>query len=245
MSDYRVEMKNVHKSYGDNDVVKGVNLNVANNEVVVMIGASGAGKSTVLRMINGLETVTSGEILIDGEDIAHKGTNINKVREKIGMVFQHFNLFPNMSVMGNVTLAPTELGIASKEEAIKQAKAMLEVVGLTDKADAMPAQLSGGQQQRVAIARALTQTPTIILADEPIASLDPQTTKRVMDDLRRINQEMGITVVANLHSVEVAQAYATRIIGIRAGQKVFDGPVAEATDEIIASIYSGNEQEVS
>ena len=107
MSQYRVEMKNVHKSFGDNDVVKGVNLNVANNEVVVMIGASGAGKSTVLRMINGLETVTSGEILIDGEDIAHKGTNINKVREKIGMVFQHFNLFPNMSVMGNITLAPT------------------------------------------------------------------------------------------------------------------------------------------
>lgn len=163
MSDYRVEMKNVHKSYGDNDVVKGVNLNVANNEVVVMIGASGAGKSTVLRMINGLETVTSGEILIDGEDIAHKGTNINKVREKIGMVFQHFNLFPNMSVMGNVTLAPTELGIASKEEAIKQAKAMLEVVGLTDKADAMPAQLSGGQQQRVAIARALAMHPDIML----------------------------------------------------------------------------------
>ena len=222
MSQYRVEMKNVHKSFGDNDVVKGVNLNVANNEVVVMIGASGAGKSTVLRMINGLETVTSGEILIDGEDIAQKGTNINKVREKIGMVFQHFNLFPNMSVMGNITLAPIELGIASKEEATQQAKEMLEVVGLTDKADAMPAQLSGGQQQRVAIARALAMHPDIMLFDEPTSALDPEMVGDVLGVMRRLAKQ-GMTMVIVTHEIGFAEKVASRLIFIDKGRIAEDG----------------------
>ena len=241
MSDYRVEMKNVHKSYGDNDVVKGVNLNVANNEVVVMIGASGAGKSTVLRMINGLETVTSGEILIDGEDIAHKGTNINKVREKIGMVFQHFNLFPNMSVMGNVTLAPTELGIASKEEAIKQAKAMLEVVGLTDKADAMPAQLSGGQQQRVAIARALAMHPDIMLFDEPTSALDPD----VLGVMRRLAKQ-GMTMVIVTHEMGFAKEVADRVVFFDNGtileqgtpEDIFEHPKEERTKSFLNKVLN-------
>lgn len=243
MSDYRVEMKNVHKSYGDNDVVKGVNLNVANNEVVVMIGASGAGKSTVLRMINGLETVTSGEILIDGEDIAHKGTNINKVREKIGMVFQHFNLFPNMSVMGNVTLAPTELGIASKEEAIKQAKAMLEVVGLTDKADAMPAQLSGGQQQRVAIARALAMHPDIMLFDEPTSALDPEMVGEVLEVMQELANE-GMTMVVVTHEMGFAKSVADEVWFMADGYilerskpaEMFDNPQNDRAKDFIGKI---------
>lgn len=245
MSDYRVEMKNVHKSYGDNDVVKGVNLNVANNEVVVMIGASGAGKSTVLRMINGLETVTSGEILIDGEDIAHKGTNINKVREKIGMVFQHFNLFPNMSVMGNVTLAPTELGIASKEEAIKQAKAMLEVVGLTDKADAMPAQLSGGQKQRVAIARALAMHPDIMLFDEPTSALDPEMVGDVLGVMRRLAKQ-GMTMVIVTHEMGFAKEVADRVVFFDNGtileqgtpEDIFEHPKEERTKSFLNKVLS-------
>ena len=245
MSDYRVEMKNVHKSYGDNDVVKGVNLNVANNEVVVMIGASGAGKSTVLRMINGLETVTSGEILIDGADIAHKGTNINKVREKIGMVFQHFNLFPNMSVMGNVTLAPTELGIASKEEAIKQAKAMLEVVGLTDKADAMPAQLSGGQQQRVAIARALAMHPDIMLFDEPTSALDPEMVGDVLGVMRRLAKQ-GMTMVIVTHEMGFAKEVADRVVFFDNGtileqgtpEDIFEHPKEERTKSFLNKVLN-------
>ena len=239
MSDYRVEMKNVHKSYGDNDVVKGVNLNVANNEVVVMIGASGAGKSTVLRMINGLETVTSGEILIDGEDIAHKGTNINKVREKIGM------LFPNMSVMGNVTLAPTELGIASKEEAIKQAKAMLEVVGLTDKADAMPAQLSGGQQQRVAIARALAMHPDIMLFDEPTSALDPEMVGDVLGVMRRLAKQ-GMTMVIVTHEMGFAKEVADRVVFFDNGtileqgtpEDIFEHPKEERTKSFLNKVLN-------
>ena len=154
MTKTRVEMQNVHKSYGNNDVIKGVDLKVEDNEVVVLIGPSGAGKSTVLRMINGLETTTSGDIVIDGEDIAKPGVNIDQVRQKIGMVFQHFNLFPNMSVKQNITLSPTELGLRTKAEADAEAVKLLEQVGLTDKADAMPDSLSGGQKQRVAIARA-------------------------------------------------------------------------------------------
>ena len=245
MSQYRVEMKNVHKSFGDNDVVKGVNLNVANNEVVVMIGASGAGKSTVLLMINGLETVTSGEILIDGEDIAHKGTNINKVREKIGMVFQHFNLFPNMSVMGNITLAPIELGIASKEEATQQAKEMLEVVGLTDKADAMPAQLSGGQQQRVAIARALAMHPDIMLFDEPTSALDPEMVGDVLGVMRRLAKQ-GMTMVIVTHEMGFAKEVADRVVFFDNGTileqgtptDIFEHPKEERTKSFLNKVLN-------
>ena len=245
MSQYRVEMKNVHKSFGDNDVVKGVNLNVANNEVVVMIGASGAGKSTVLRMINGLETVTSGEILVDGEDIAHKGTDITKVREKIGMVFQHFNLFPNMSVMGNITLAPTELGIASKDEAVKQAKEMLEVVGLTDKADAMPAQLSGGQQQRVAIARALAMHPDIMLFDEPTSALDPEMVGDVLGVMRRLAKQ-GMTMVIVTHEMGFAKEVADRVVFFDNGtileqgkpEDIFEHPKEERTKNFLNKVLN-------
>ena len=162
---YKVQVKNLHKSYGSNEVLKGISLDVKPNEVVCMIGPSGSGKSTFLRCINKLEEPNSGQIYVDGYDIADPQVNINKVRENIGMVFQHFNLFPNMNVLANITLAPVQLGKLTTEEAKKAAMHYLDLVGLADKADADPTKLSGGQQQRVAIARALAMKPDVMLFD--------------------------------------------------------------------------------
>lgn len=218
----RVEMRDVHKRFGANDVIKGINLQVADNEVVVLIGPSGAGKSTVLRMINGLETTSSGEILIDGDNIADPKTDLNKVREKIGMVFQHFNLFPNMSVLGNITLAPVELGIRNKQDAETQAKQFLDVVGLADKADAMPASLSGGQKQRVAIARALAMHPEIMLFDEPTSALDPEMVGDVLGVMRRLAKQ-GMTMVIVTHEMGFAREVADRVVFFADGQLLEDG----------------------
>lgn len=218
----RVEMRDVHKRFGANDVIKGINLQVADNEVVVLIGPSGAGKSTVLRMINGLETTSSGEILIDGDNIADPKTDLNKVREKIGMVFQHFNLFPNMSVLGNITLAPVELGLRNKQDAEAQAKQFLDVVGLADKADAMPASLSGGQKQRVAIARALAMHPEIMLFDEPTSALDPEMVGDVLGVMRRLAKQ-GMTMVIVTHEMGFAREVADRVVFFADGQLLEDG----------------------
>ena len=165
---YKVQVKDLHKSYGSNEVLKGIDLNVKPSEVVCMIGPSGSGKSTFLRCINKLEEPNSGHVYVDGYDIADPKVNINRVRQNIGMVFQHFNLFPNMNVLQNITLAPVELGKMSKDEAKKAAMHYLDLVGLSDKADANPTKLSGGQQQRVAIARALAMKPDVMLFDEQI-----------------------------------------------------------------------------
>lgn len=247
-----IEFDHVSKIYPNGVVgLKDINLTIQPGEFVVVVGLSGAGKSTLMRAINRLHDISEGDVRIDGTSITKaKGKQLLHIRRQIGMIFQNFNLVNRATVLKNVLTGrvgyyPTWkmiFGLFSAEDK-QRAYEALGTVDLQDKVYTRADQLSGGQQQRVSIARALTQTPQIILADEPIASLDPQTTKRVMDDLRRINQEMGITVVANLHSVELAQEYATRIIGIRAGEKVFDGPVAEATDEAIAEIYSGEEQE--
>ncbi|KRL87033.1 ABC-type polar amino acid transport system, ATPase component [Lacticaseibacillus pantheris DSM 15945 = JCM 12539 = NBRC 106106] len=215
-------MKDVHKRYGDNEVIKGVDLTVQDNEVVVMIGPSGAGKSTVLRMINGLETTTSGDVVVDGENIAQSGVDMNKVRQNIGMVFQHFNLFPNMSVLQNITLAPTELGLMSKEQAEKEARDMLEIVGLTDKIDAMPAQLSGGQKQRVAIARALAMHPDTMLFDEPTSALDPEMVGDVLGVMRKLAKE-GMTMVIVTHEMGFAKEVADRVIFFGDGQILEQG----------------------
>ncbi|WP_390405616.1 amino acid ABC transporter ATP-binding protein [Lacticaseibacillus jixiensis] len=227
----RVEMKDVRKAYGDNEVIKGVDLQVQDNEVVVLIGPSGAGKSTVLRMMNGLETTTSGEIFIDGKDIAHAGKNIDKIRENIGMVFQHFNLFPNMSVLDNVTLAPIELGKKNKAEAVQDAKKFLDVVGLADKADAMPSSLSGGQKQRVAIARALAMNPDIMLFDEPTSALDPEMVGDVLGVMRKLAED-GMTMVIVTHEMGFAKEVADRVVFFGDGkileqgtpQQIFDHP---------------------
>ena len=225
----RVEMKNVRKRFGDNEVIKNINLKVDDNEVVVLIGPSGAGKSTVLRMINGLETTTSGEILIDGDDIAHAGKSINQMREKIGMVFQHFNLFPNMSVLDNITLAPVELGIRNKADAVTQAKQFLEVVGLTDKADAMPASLSGGQKQRVAIARALAMHPEIMLFDEPTSALDPEMGGDVLGVMRRLAKQ-GMTMVIVTHEMGFAREVADRVVFFADGELLEQGTPTDIFD---------------
>ena len=170
----KIHVENLEKRFGDLEVLKDISTDIYEGEVVVVIGPSGSGKSTFLRCLNRLEESTGGEIVVDGYNISHKGVNINKMRENIGMVFQHFNLFNNLNVLKNLMLAPVDLKKATKEEAKKQALQMLEKVGLSDKADAFPSQLSGGQKQRVAIARALCMNPDIMLFDEPTSALDPE-----------------------------------------------------------------------
>ncbi|MFD1394158.1 amino acid ABC transporter ATP-binding protein [Lacticaseibacillus jixianensis] len=239
----RIEMKNVVKKYGANTVVSGVNLKVEDGEVVAMIGPSGAGKSTVLRMMNGLETTTAGEILIDGIDIAKPHVDIDKVRAKIGMVFQHFNLFPNMSVLGNVTLAPTELGLMTKEEADKEGRRMLDSVGLADKVDAMPSTLSGGQKQRVAIARALTMHPDMMLFDEPTSALDPEMVGDVLGVMRKLAKE-GMTMVVVTHEMGFAKEVADRVVFFEGGEiqesgtpaQVFEHPKNERLQSFLQKV---------
>ncbi|ERL64480.1 amino acid ABC transporter ATP-binding protein [Schleiferilactobacillus shenzhenensis] len=226
---YRVQMQDVSKDYGSNHVIKDINLNVANNEVVVLIGPSGAGKSTVLRMINGLETTTSGHILIDGADISQPHVDINRIREKIGMVFQHFNLFPHMTVLENVILAPVELKKADKAAATAEARQFLQTVGLMDKADAYPASLSGGQQQRVAIARALAMHPDIMLFDEPTSALDPEMVGDVLAVMRQL-AEQGMTMIIVTHEMGFAKEVADRVVFFESGQILEQGSPAEIFD---------------
>ena len=208
---YKVQVKNLHKSYGSNEVLKGISLDVKPNEVVCMIGPSGSGKSTFLRCINKLEEPNSGHIYIDGYDIADPQVNINKVRENIGMVFQHFNLFPNMNVLENITLAPVQLGKMTKEEAEKDAMHYLDLVGLADKAGADPTKLSGGQKQRVAIARALAMKPDVMLFDEPTSALDPEMVGDVLEVMKRLAQE-GMTMIVVTHEMGFDKHVADRVV---------------------------------
>lgn len=244
-----IEFKSVSKVYPNGTRgLNNVNLTIHKGEFVVIVGLSGAGKSTLLRSINRLHEITEGEILIDGKSItAAKGKELRYIRRDIGMIFQNFNLVKRSTVLRNVlsgrvayhSTLRTILGLFPKKD-MDLAMDALERVNIKEKAYSRADELSGGQQQRVSIARALAQGAKIILADEPVASLDPLTTKQVMNDLKRINQELGITTVVNLHFVDLAKAYATRIIGIRAGNIVFDGPVSEATDDVFADIYGRN-----
>ncbi|WP_179394834.1 phosphonate ABC transporter ATP-binding protein [Lacticaseibacillus absianus] len=246
-----IEFEHVNKIYTNGVIgLKDIDLTIMPGEFVVVVGLSGAGKSTLMRAVNRLHDISSGDIRIDGESITKaRGKQLLHIRRKIGMIFQNFNLVRRATVLKNVLTGrvgyyPTWkmlFGLFSAEDK-QRAYEALQTVELADKVYTRADQLSGGQQQRVSIARALTQSPRIILADEPIASLDPQTTKRVMDDLRRINQELGITILINLHNVELAQEYGTRIVGIRAGEKVFDGPVTSADAATMAAIYSGQEE---
>jgi phosphonate transport system ATP-binding protein len=241
-----IEFKKVSKVYPNGTVgLDNINLNIEKGEFVVIVGLSGAGKSTMLRSINRLHEITSGEIMIDGKSItAAKGQELLELRRDIGMIFQSFNLVKRSTVLRNVLSGRVGyhstlrmlLGLFPKED-LELAFDALERVNIKEKAYIRADQLSGGQQQRVSIARALAQKPKLILADEPVASLDPLTTEQVMNDLKRINQELGITTVVNLHFVDLARKYATRIIGLRAGVVVFDGPVSEATDEAFSEIY--------
>jgi phosphonate transport system ATP-binding protein len=241
-----IEFNHVSKVYPNGTIgLKDIHLKIQPGEFVVIVGLSGAGKSTMLRSINRLHEITDGEILIDGKSItAAKGRQLREMRRGIGMIFQSFNLVRRSTVLRNVmsgrvgyhSTMRTVLGLFPKED-IRLAMDALERVNIREKAYIRADQLSGGQQQRVSIARALAQEAKIILADEPVASLDPLTTHQVMDDLKRINRELGITTIVNLHFIDLAREYATRIIGLRAGEVVFDGSVSEATDACFADIY--------
>ncbi|GGR59536.1 phosphonate transport system ATP-binding protein [Nocardioides luteus] len=222
-----------------------VSLTIPAGEFVVVVGLSGAGKSTLIRTINGLVPVTAGTLSVGDTDVASaRGRRLRRLRAEIGMIFQGFNLVSRRSVMGNVLTGRLHdqpwfrslLGIDTKEDK-EIAFQALERVGIVEKAWVRASELSGGQQQRVAIARALAQQPSVVLADEPVASLDPPTANLVMRDLQRINRDLGITTVVNLHFLDLARRYADRIIGMRAGEVVFDGPAAEADDAVFEKIY--------
>lgn len=246
-----IELKQVSKVYPNGARgLNNINLQIAEGEFVVIVGLSGAGKSTLLRSINRLIDISEGDIRIDNVSITNaKGIDLYRMRRDIGMIFQNFNLVKRSSVMRNVLSGRVAyhstlrmvLGLFPKEDK-KLAIDALRRVNIAEKAYTRADQLSGGQQQRVSIARALAQEARIILADEPVASLDPLTTTRVMDDLRRINQELNITMVVNLHSIELAKKYATRIVGLEQGEVVFDGPVEHVTDEIFTNIYAQREE---
>jgi len=241
-----IQFQHISKVYPNGTVgLNDINLTIHPGEFVVIVGLSGAGKSTLLRSINRLHEITDGQILIDGKSITQaKGADLRRMRRDIGMIFQTFNLVKRSTVLRNVlsgrvgyhSTLRTMFGLFPKED-VELALKALERVNIREKAYSRADELSGGQQQRVSIARALAQEAKIILADEPVASLDPLTTRQVMDDLKRINKELGITTVVNLHFIDLAREYATRIIGLRAGKVVFDGPVSEATDEKFSEIY--------
>ncbi len=238
-----LEIKNLHKKFGKNEVLKGVNINVEKGEKIVILGSSGSGKSTALRCINLLESVTSGEILFKGESIFKK--NINEYRKKVGMVFQNFNLFPNMSVLENITLAPTTHKIDTKENIEKKAIELLKRVGLEDKKDAYPNSLSGGQKQRVAIARALANSPEILLFDEPTSALDPEMVKEVLDVIKELSKE-GLTMIIVTHEMNFAREVADKVLFMDGGivleentpEEIFENPKEARTKEFLEKVLN-------
>ena len=242
-----IEFDHVSKVYANGTVgLDDVTLTIQDGEFVAIIGRSGAGKSTLLRTVNRMHQITSGKLTVNGTDVsALSGKRLRKFRRGIGMVFQSFNLVTRTSVIKNVLSACVPdmpfwrvlLGAFRKEDKIKALES-LEKVGILDKAYVRADQLSGGQQQRVALARTLTQDPQIILADEPVAALDPVTARQVMQVFGRINQEMGISILLNIHHVELALEYADRIIGIRSGKIVYDGPSANVDQAVLDTIYA-------
>ena len=225
-----LEVKDLKKSFGDHVVLESINTTVRKGEVIAIIGPSGCGKSTFLRSLNLLETPTEGHVLFHEQDLTDKSVNVDELREKIGMVFQHFNLFPNMTIRRNITLAPTKLGLMSKEEADKKADELLARVGLSDKADAYPNQLSGGQKQRVAIARALAMNPEIMLFDEPTSALDPQGRAEVMSIIKNL-ADMGTTIILCTHILSDVERTANRIGIVRDGRMAVEGTIAEIKEQ--------------
>ncbi|MGL4738288.1 MAG: amino acid ABC transporter ATP-binding protein [Cellulosilyticaceae bacterium] len=231
-----ITIKNLHKSFGELQVLKGIDQRVGKGEVVVIIGPSGSGKSTYLRCVNRMEDPTDGVITVDGEDITSEQTDINKVRQKVGMVFQHFNLFPHMSVLENITLAPMQVKGMGKAEAEQIAYNLLDKVGLREKADAFPNKLSGGQKQRIAIARALAMNPEVMLFDEPTSALDPEMVKEVLEVIKELADE-GMTMMIVTHEMGFAKEVGTKLLFMDEGRiieegtpkAVFDNPQEERT----------------
>lgn len=237
-----IKLENVHKSFGKNEVLKGINLHIEQGQVVVIIGPSGSGKSTVLRTMNYLEEPTSGKVIVDGMDLSDK-KKLNEVRAEVGMVFQNFNLFPHMTVMDNLTLAQTKVRKTSADEAKKIGQALLDRVGLGDKANAYPDSLSGGQKQRVAIARALAMKPKVMLFDEPTSALDPEMVSEVLDVMKSLAED-GMTMVIVTHEMGFAKKVADRVLFVDGGlileddtpKRVFDSPTNERTKSFLDKI---------
>ena len=229
MAELKIDVQDLHKSYGNNEVLKGITTQFHEGDVVCIIGPSGSGKSTFLRTLNLLETITSGKVIVDGYELSDPNTDVDKVRENIGMVFQHFNLFPHMTVLENITFAPIELGKESKENAEKHAMELLAKVGLADKRDAKPDSLSGGQKHRVAIARSLAMNPDIMLFDEPTSALDPEMVGDVLGVMKDL-AEQGMTMLIVTHEMGFARKVANRVIFTDGGQFIEDGTPEQIFD---------------
>lgn len=239
----KISVSHLKKNFGKLEVLKDMSIEVREGEVVCLIGPSGSGKSTFLRCLNRLEKITSGDVIVDGHPISDPNTNINKVRENIGMVFQHFNLFPHLTVKENITLAPTQLKLLDKAAASRRAEELLEQVGLGDKADAYPGQLSGGQKQRVAIARSLAMNPDIMLFDEPTSALDPEMVGEVLEVMKQLAAD-GMTMMVVTHEMGFAKEVADRVIFMDDGyiveegtpEEVFGNPKEERTKSFLDKV---------
>ncbi|UTT41436.1 amino acid ABC transporter ATP-binding protein [Glutamicibacter mishrai] len=239
----KIQVKDLHKSFGSNNVLKGIDLDIREGEVVCVIGPSGSGKSTLLRCLNKLEEITSGKVIVDGFDVTDPKVDINEVRRHVGMVFQHFNLFPHMSVAENIMLAPVELKKMNKAQARERALELLERVGLKDKADARPASLSGGQKQRVAIARALAMAPGIMLFDEATSALDPEMVGEVLQVIKEL-AESGMTMVLVTHEMGFAREVGDRVVFMADGvvceqgepEQLFGNPQQERTRDFLSKV---------
>lgn len=253
MAENILSVKNLVKTYPNGvQALKGVSFDVKKGEFLVIIGLSGSGKSTLLRCLNRLHDPTSGSIVFNGQEVAYiQGAEVRSLRRKIGMIFQHFNLIPRHTVLSNVLMGRlsaigTLASMFGRFSESDKSKAMeyLKLVGISEKAKIRADQLSGGQQQRVAIARALTQSPELLLADEPVASLDPATCHTVMDYLKKVNQELGITIICNLHFLSLVRQYATRVIALKGGHIVYEGSPNDITDAWFEKIYGEGAKEV-
>jgi len=238
-----IEVNNLYKRFGALEVLSGITETINDGEVVVVIGPSGSGKSTFLRCLNLLEIPNEGEIIIDGEQINAPKVNVNRMRQKMGMVFQHFNLFPHLTVMDNITLAPVKTKKMTREQAENKARELLKIVGLSDKANAYPAQLSGGQKQRIAIARSLAMEPEIMLFDEPTSALDPEMVGEVLDVMKKLAQS-GMTMVVVTHEMGFAREVGTRVLFMSDGvitesgtpQQIFENPQNERTQAFLSKV---------
>ena len=238
-----IEFRDVHKSFGNLEVLKGINLNIEKGQVVTLIGPSGSGKSTILRCINLLEKPTKGQVFIDGTDITVPKADIQAVRKNIGMVFQHFNLFPHMTVMENMTYAPVKVNKIPKDKAAENALELLKLVGLVEKADAYPNQLSGGQKQRIAIVRALAMQPKVMLFDEPTSALDPEMVGEVLEVMKQLAEE-GMTMVVVTHEMGFAREVGSRVLFMDGGHileqntpaEFFSNPKEERTKSFLSKV---------
>ena len=243
MDNAMIQIRDLHKSFGELEVLKGITKDINKGEVVVVIGPSGSGKSTFLRCLNMLEDITKGEVFLDGIKVNDPKTDINKIRQKMGMVFQHFNLFPHLTIIGNITYAPIKLGRMTKEAALKRGRELLKMVGLEDKENAYPAQLSGGQKQRVAIARALAMDPEIMLFDEPTSALDPEMVGEVLDVMKNLALS-GMTMIIVTHEMGFAREVASRVMFMDEGivmedstpNELFNNPQTERARGFLSKI---------